>query len=778
MINLKVLIGSTKINYNLISLILALTCVHLSISQIISSEPISGWDTPGHLYLTYKMQEFLGLGTWFGYDSSWFSGTALFVLYPPLTYILINILHLITFSSDLTYSFNLFIYLQAQLLVIIFYWITKYILGVEYRKYVMLVLTLMLHTNIIYSTHFIGLAGLFYAGFLSNCTGLILFLLLFAQIRKLELNIISSSYTSILILSLILLNHIISAIFTLIFISIYLALQGNSRVAKKWFAVIAVASLVASPYYWIFIANLEFSSSEAIGLHGSFPDPLLVLFPNLNIEHFVNMFNAEFSDTFSFFNYKIELPLIISQFPYYALIAFYFGIKGSLLIVKSQKKLLGFLFTITILFIFLPRAYLTNLTSLTIHYYRFTGLLSFMFIFIIASGIKHSDYTHSNLKKILGGIFLALILLLTTSYQMLFISDSRHQEFKLHLSDYQGYQNLDKVAKYLKENNLTAGVAIEQSYNFLLQVGSLHAVSYLFPHKYKIPIKTGLLAESAYYSSLINPTLGLQTNHMVWGSKELYLFNYFNNPKKNPNLFIEKLRLLGVKVLITTDRDSFKKIKTLTLQNRFLVLNKKIANYAIFVLPELSLKKTNSIKPRYLFFDSKELAFKMFFRDWFAYDSTINFNLVYDYFNLTQKDPSLLSQFSGLVFSAENTNSCLKNYEKLKSLQGDLNEKLIPLIDQQNQQQENPAIQKHKRDFYDLDIIFLGKKCFKDPNWKVKWIKTNNPEERMAKLTKLVQKNKLKILVNNRLINTEDTFSPLNGNNSFIQTPFFTLKVR
>ncbi len=755
--NFKRLIGLTRINYNIISLILAVCCVHLSLFNIVSSLPIAGWDTPGHLYLSYKMQEFLASGTWFGYDPNWFSGTALFVLYPPLTYILINLLHLITFSDDLTFSFNLFIYLQAQFLVITSYWTTKYLLGVKSRKYVMLVLTLILHTNIIYSTHFVGLAGVFYAGFLSNSTGLILFLLLFAQIRKLELKITSSCYLSILLLSLILLNHILTAVFTLIFISIYLTIQANERALKKWLLIIVGALIVTSPYYWIFINNLEFSSSEAIGLHGSFLDPLLVIFPNLNIEHFTQMLNANFSNSFNFFNYKIDLPLIISQFPYYALIALYFGIKGSIIIIKNQKRLTGFLVTIIILFIFLPRNYLIRLSTLSIHYYRFTGLLSFMFIFIIAYGIKESDHFQGYTKKILGGILLAVILLLTVSFQMLYISDPKYQKSNLLLNDYKGYQDLDRVAQYLVEHNLTSGVAIEQSYFFRLEIGSLHAASYLLPLKYKIPIKNGLLAESSYYSSLINPTLGLQTNQMVWGSKELYLFNYYNNPQKKPKLMIEKLKILGVKVLITTDRESFKKINKLFVKTKLLVLNKRIANYRIFTLPETLINSDVKL-PQYLFFDSKELTFKMFFRDWFAYDAKINFNLVYDYFNLIKNDPSLLKEFSGLIFSAGSKNTCRESYERLKTI------KLMTSKNLKTQLSSN--------------IIFLGKKCFTDPNFKVKWIKANRPEKRIRQITKIAQKIDPNVILNSRLIKSEDTFSLLNSDHSFVETPFFTLRVK
>ena len=763
------------INYNILSLFLCLFCVHCSLSEILTSEPISGWDTPGHLYLTYKMQEFLSQGTWYGYDPNWFSGTPLFVLYPPLSYILINLLHILIFSSDLTFSFNFFIYLAAQALVVTFYWSTKYILGIKYRKYVMITLLLFLHTNIVYATHTVGLAALYFAGFIANWVGIILMLVLFVQIRKFELKIKTSLILPVFILLLSLLNHVLSSIFTIFFITLYLTIRGKQKIFIKWICIVLFSFILASPYYYIFIQNLEFSSSSQIGLHGKITDPLLIIFPNLNVEHLERLFALGFANEFKLFGYKFKLPIIISQFPYYAMFAFYFSFRAFIIIFNKKRKHLAYLSTLIILFIFLPRNYLTYLIDLPLHFYRFTGMIAFLFIFIIALGFSSVEAINSKIKKIVLNCVLFIVVLLTIGFQMNFFPDAKIQEYKYRLIDYKEYKNLVKTAQYLKSKNLKDGILFEHNYGQIYSLGSLHAQSYLLPKEFDISIKTGLLAESSYFSSFINPIFSLQSNHMAWGNVELYNYG-LDAIKNNPKLYVQKLKFLGVKFVITSSESSHANLMRNFHKKGFLILVKKIGIFSIFKIPSESKKDYLFEYSPFLLFDSSQIKYKVFFKDWMVYNRNRRFNIAYDYQNLIKDYPNLINQFSGTLFVALNKTSCLEKYEKLKNL----NYKMRPNNSFNSKKQKFINLSKN-RNIRNINIssniIFIGKKCFEDENFQINWVRTKSAKRRFNIISKIVKKIELKKISSTKLNNTFETYSTLNNYNSFIVAPFFRLKL-
>ena len=95
----------------------SLLLVCLKVTYLFSAEPLTGWDTVGHLHLASVYRGLFADLRSAGYDTGWFLGQPAFVLYPPLFYFVVALLDAVIGAwLGLSASFN-----AAILLVLLFY---------------------------------------------------------------------------------------------------------------------------------------------------------------------------------------------------------------------------------------------------------------------------------------------------------------------------------------------------------------------------------------------------------------------------------------------------------------------------------------------------------------------------------------------------------------------------------------------------------------------------------------------------------------------------------
>src|SRR3974390_1727626 len=79
------------------------------------------WDTYGHYHTILKMNEFLRMGSWQGYDWDWFGGFPLWTFYPPLYPLLVNGLFFLTLGKiPLLLWVNIFNFVNMALFIVLF----------------------------------------------------------------------------------------------------------------------------------------------------------------------------------------------------------------------------------------------------------------------------------------------------------------------------------------------------------------------------------------------------------------------------------------------------------------------------------------------------------------------------------------------------------------------------------------------------------------------------------------------------------------------------------
>lgn len=100
------------------------------LSPLLSTQPLAGWDTPGHRYLVGRAVHYIKSGELSGYNWEWYCGYPEFSLYPIGAYLFLGLLQ-IAFPGDasLDASFNLMLFASALGLFVGTVWCGRKIAG-------------------------------------------------------------------------------------------------------------------------------------------------------------------------------------------------------------------------------------------------------------------------------------------------------------------------------------------------------------------------------------------------------------------------------------------------------------------------------------------------------------------------------------------------------------------------------------------------------------------------------------------------------------------------
>ncbi len=628
----------------------------------------AGWDTLGHYYLTNLMVEYLKEFKISGYDYHWLGGYPAFTLYAPLFYIIIAAIHLLSFGFiSVNKAFQIVIFAQPFIFLIATFAVSKVFFNSRVAYYSLVSGLIVLFLGMDYSFFKIGLVGNLFIGVSPSIFALNLLLLLLAILGSMTK---SSSWKLIipgtLLLSAIILSHMITTVFAVWLILIFTCCY----LKKCWLRVVTIVMLATllTAFWWIpFLQHLPYSSSQAINLQSL--SPLSVILPDVKITTLRAIF------TYPLNPIEVDLPLFNHQFIKlqtrgiflaFPLTGIIFGLTlliSCISLIQRKQLFLVLLFLFSLLF--LPNNYLSEIFNIGIHYYRFVQYIVAIEVILVAFGLVIiQDYCYQKCKKF-PNIFL-LILLITITQTILFKLDwqstnslrsatsDNNPNFKFDITRYDSYPATQKVIDFFNQP-IAGRIALETNMNGMTKDGSPHLLASLLPLITKAEIIPGLLVESSLSAVFINSTLGIGSNHMIWGQDNIYFSEIFQ--EQPPETIIARLKLYNVQFIVSNSKDYFKYLNKITKKNSELELVFQAGDYAIFEIKNVTDKIYTSQELPWFFYSDDLAHFRLFSEFWFSGSDNQDIKIIFDtknkYLHRTSDLDPLLPNLSGLIIYAD-----------------------------------------------------------------------------------------------------------------------------
>jgi hypothetical protein len=619
----------------------------------------AGWDRSPHFFLASRMMGYLENGTWHGYNTLWYAGYPEFALYAPLFYMVVAATTLLT-TLPIETVFNAITVALPFFIVGAFCVAARSLLPQTRLTAAMVVVLLILTTRPALGPLGLGIGGLLETGLIANYAALPLLLLLIRELHR-------PTHSPLRIgvcWGLIVLTHILTAIFAALTVALYLAMNRTTLV---WKPVLlgGVGAAAISAWWWIpMFEYLPFASDQTIGLTWDLPDPLFGILPGLS-----RMQLVEFMTTGKLFlgNPQLDTALLALQLlPWTALFTLLFLPLGFLTLLRAQKPFLPVLFTVTL--ILLPRDFFTLLIDLGIHYYRFTQPIVFVGGLLSVVGLNRMLMRLAELslirRTVLQFLLLGTFIFGTTaSLNRDFIFEFQREAnytypppFRF-LEQFPEYEDAMLLAQEVAREPNIQRVAVESSFNSFPELGTPHFFTTILPLRFNIPVIPGLLAESAYSSQFINPTLASYSNHIVWGRFLFYSPKFWRLPMTS---IVERLRLFGASHIIATSSRYAKALRSVVpaAVEPFATSGR----YSAFRIRSPKALVTGlSIAPP-LFVDAGGISFQEFSRHWFQQRNLLQNPVVWSSQSYEELDQEEQNAFSGFIVSAGSNGELLRSW--------------------------------------------------------------------------------------------------------------------
>ncbi|BFT95152.1 hypothetical protein MNSC_11600 [Minisyncoccus archaeophilus] len=449
---------------------------------LLTNYSLSGCDTNGHYYLSEKMFDYITSFKLSGYDMNWFGGFPLFTFYNPFPYILVSVIHLLTFSYfPIVFSHNLLLLLLPQVFLLSVYFTANAFFEnrrISFYSFIFAFLLLLSNTDLIVEG--VGIISQYHVGLFTNAFAwplLIFFLGFLERLRKEKRRIFF--LLSVLFLSLLILTHILTTIFAFYLIFIYLLINIKDFDFFKKIVFIIGLSLFITAFWWYpFAVNIYYTSGFSV------PDDF-------------NILKSFYGDQFGIIFYT-------------------FSFLGIVFLLKDRRYFFPVTFLLSI--IFLCSGALGEFINIPIHYYRFGAgtmiITVFMSAYALEFLIKKCFFKGKfYILVIFWWVFLFGLLsglfFLYEQYNLIKYNDNRGEEVLSYLDDKKGRllfdRNLFDVMKskhYFSERLPLIGM---ENYSGLLVESSLFAnensVQYLFDYNvfYKGVMEYYEMKKNNYY---------------------------------------------------------------------------------------------------------------------------------------------------------------------------------------------------------------------------------------------------------------------------------------
>ncbi|MCH7759435.1 hypothetical protein IID20_03700 [Patescibacteria group bacterium] len=592
---------------------------------------LPGWDTIPHQYaLKVMAKDFLPDFRLSGYNLNWSAGFPLFQFYPPLVFVLISLIHFLSFKLiSLALALRIFVFFSLFLFPLSFYLFVKEFLGKKTAKVGAYFSLFFIFYNYIDQAWFLGAKGNIVIGLFISFFALSLFLLYFAFLEKLRK---SPNQTNFLITSLILaglfLTHTLTSIAAGIFLFIYLLFYHQKKFLKKVILVGLLAFLLASFFLIPFAANLKYTSAEP----SYYNQNILQIFFPFKLTEF---FGADF-------NILTFLPLAI-------FILFLIGLSR---LFKEQKFFLPSAFLITFIFLFSDYLF-KSFPNLALHYYRFMpfvfclilAISSYGFI-IVLKRLQSKPWLQYTFSILIFLLFFYQIITYNSGLKIKPTED--YPDYHYSLDQYPSASSAREVREYFQTQNFSTRIFIESPSSYSQTIGSTHYFTGLMALDNQ-KLLNGLYAESNLQTPFISAAVAPISETLIWGQRLSPPDTKFYSQLSF--MTSDYLKLFNVGYILAYTE----KLKSNLDQYQDVILIKVIDDWQIYrVANPRNLVYQPKYKPGLFIDQDGEIDWSEFADWWYKFPQLLDFPIVESLTSLKDLTQQEVDNFSMLIISAKN----------------------------------------------------------------------------------------------------------------------------
>ncbi|MCL4404079.1 6-pyruvoyl-tetrahydropterin synthase-related protein [Patescibacteria group bacterium] len=518
---------------------------------------LPGNDTLGHIWAFHEFFQSLSAGHFWDYSPYWFGGMPLFQFYAPLGFLFMSGVYAAIgrFVSQFL-VFRWYVFLTFAVFPVPFYFFVKAYLGRK-AAYASLPVGLLL---VFYPPFFnfmgLGAAASIVGGLFDQMLAVDLLLFYLVALKKLadsdSLNWKWIAWGGVA-LALVFLAHtltsIMAGVLTFIIGLYYVRRWFKQKLFWNFGLVIVLGILLSSFWLFPFVANLKFTSAEAISTGSFLSSPLDAFAPF----HLNDIWNGG-AAAFSYAWLLIWIPFLI----------------GLAYLIKEKRSLFPIIILTTFLCFGLD--YFDGVfPGLTIHYYRLLGY-GLLFFLAVASAGAAWLWDKAAVKKVLLAALVLIGLAALAQYLYLFrftgevstVSNNNGFISVNQMTDIDYFWSISQYPDFGQANQMLSDL---RNYHLLdtpqrimpdmAPLLMMHDLSSVHFFNAALPLANdqyslfGLYAESSWQLPFIFPATNPVTgNGMLWGRvRDLSFDNYFLGQGLED--MVKRLQLFGVNYLLT-----------------------------------------------------------------------------------------------------------------------------------------------------------------------------------------------------------------------------------
>jgi hypothetical protein len=396
-----------------------------------------------------------------------------------------------------------------------------------------------------YSPQGIGLGSIYYTGLLPAFFALILLSVFAGSLfQALQTPSWRWSLAAGLLLGLVVLSHVLTAIFAVLFTA---AVVLGSGKRERWIVAATVLLITAfiSSWWWLrLLSELPFSSGATLYAE-LFGDPLAWFFPIGE-----NITGTGPRGSLAASVHGIFMEQYLPPRPWWAIGIAALSVVGIVQLLRRSELTLP-LFFLTMLLLMNGRL-LSALSPVPLHAYRWAGALWMVHLLLAVAGIE----AVARSARLRPWILPALTILMGTQ---ILIGDQfgigrwnggAITELTTDVRALPGYPAAQQILRAIREHPSTGRIAVESVDATMRLLGSPHYFLGAIPRETGRAVMPGLFVESSTTAPYITALLHRGESQLLWGDAEVAQSEVIR--QLSPEEVVRRLRFFGVSQLLTS----------------------------------------------------------------------------------------------------------------------------------------------------------------------------------------------------------------------------------
>jgi hypothetical protein len=526
-------------------LLLILVVIALRVPGLLVDELYPNWDAFGHFLAAHQMAEYLSAGQLSGYYQEWLGGLSLFQFYPPLYYMVVAGIWLLTgnvFTLEIIFRASLL--LTAWLPALSLWAFTRQLVGRAAGRWALGLSLAFVFYPSVNSLYGIGSGAVLWSGLVPSVLGLSLAFLWLAALDRHRERPSSLGWlvTSALLGAAVVLTHTLSWLFVSLLFVLWL-LGHRLRLKAVRSGLVSAGFSLGLAAFWLvpFLTDLSITSGS---VRGQTPATWL--------------------------NLQVLFPLNIPYLEPAAVIIGLLALLGTVWLVRERQWPLLSLWLGSIVF-FLARGLVAGLVpDIGLHYHRFLAFVYFLMIVVSSAGLAWIWTSWADGTRRRQGYLLLLVVWLAGSYLLTFdfyakeagSEDQLRRPIPLSEADYPLIPEADQLVAALAEVPDVVRIAYEQPMvAAMTQLGTLVHLGVKLPLRNSQAVTGGLFMEAAPEAPFLQTVLKTiePTHSYLWGDERLRLVKSF--VEQPLSLQLARLRTFGISHYITMTRQMAERLQ-------------------------------------------------------------------------------------------------------------------------------------------------------------------------------------------------------------------------